>query len=215
MNKELYDDMIFASLYQSGVVQSPLSYYSLIPYNDILPIINKALSQQSEIIGNPKQVSIAITEILSNIGDKLDNIQKVFLKSSDISGNLNGTVTIVSEKSKEKEFVRLSVTMPDGTSKVGLYEKYYGDKYKFVPSKNYRTLFYNLSSEQEIENEEEDFIENVDESEDTVENNKSAWDSLSEDNKLSMTKAGISSEEFNSMTEKQKEITIDCYGLKK
>jgi hypothetical protein len=162
MNKELYDDMILASLYQSGVVQSPLSYYSLIPYNDILPIINKALSQQSEIIGNPKQVNNAITEVLSNIGDKLDNIQKVFLKSSDISGNLNGTVTIVSEKSKEKEFIRLSVTFPDGNSKVGLYEKYYGDKYKFVPSKNYRTLFYNLSSEQEIENEEEDFIENVD-----------------------------------------------------
>jgi hypothetical protein len=362
MNKELYDDMIFASLYQSGVVQSPLSYYSLIPYNDILPIINKALSQQSEIIGNPKQVSIAITEILSNIGDKLDNIQKVFLKSSDISGNLNGTVTIVSEKSKEKEFVRLSVTMPDGTSKVGLYEKYYGDKYKFVPSKNYRTLFYNLSSEQEIENEEEDFIENVDDVETTlakeemnetqnqintqrdnnlreleqidllqfpenivelnnknrteqvfkfgiknfgtvevaipsnkkeapnvhwilktnqmqkqpgvalnaykelnnylqslgflplksdfrniskgalniwktlvklnlateigktklgkpifqfIQNNQLTWDSLSEDNKLSMTKAGISSEEFNNMTEKEKEMTIDCYGLKK
>jgi hypothetical protein len=162
MNKELYDDMILASLYQSGVVQSPLSYYSLIPYNDILPIINKALYQQSEIIGNPKQVNNAITEILSNIGDKLDNIQKVFLKSSDISGDLNGTVTIVSEKSKEKEFVRLSVTFPDGNSKVGLYEKYYGDKYKFVTNKNYRTLFYNLSSEQEIENEEEDFIENVD-----------------------------------------------------
>jgi hypothetical protein len=123
MNKELYDDMILASLYQSGVVQSPLSYYSLIPYNDILPIINKALSQQSEIIGNPKQVNNAITEVLSNIGDKLDNIQKVFLKSSDISGDLNGTVTIVSEKSREKEFIRLSVTMPDGTSKVGLYEK--------------------------------------------------------------------------------------------
>ena len=358
MNKELYDDMILASLYQSGVVQSPLSYYSLIPYNDILPIINKALSQQSEIIGNPKQVNNAITEVLSNIGDKLDNIQKVFLKSSDISGDLNGTVTIVSEKSREKEFIRLSVTMPDGTSKVGLYEKYYGDKYEFVPSKNYRTLFYNLSSEQEIENEEEDFIENVDDVEtmlveeemnemqnnieefkgfwtreqvakqtdkvflfgdntndrlntkyipsstqavirglsnaigidtkkDRATNNSSyftdadfnifkqqvdeaiqkaknsgktivipadgigtgkamlkekapklfgylqqeldnlkkqkttlqqkelTWDSLSEDNKLSMTKAGISPEEFNSMTEKEKEMTIECYGIKK
>jgi len=162
MNRELYDDMILASLYQSGVVQSPLSYYSLIPYSDILPIINKALSQQSELIGNPKQSAKAITEILSNIGDKLDNIQKVFLKPSDVSGSLSGTVSIAPEKSREKEFIRLSVTLPDGNSRVGLYEKYHGNLYKFVPTKNYRTLFYNLSSEQEIENEEE-FIETFDE----------------------------------------------------
>jgi predicted NAD-dependent protein-ADP-ribosyltransferase YbiA (DUF1768 family) len=49
-----------------------------------------------------------------------------------------------------------------------------------------------------------------------VEPSKSlTWDSLSEDNKLSMTKAGISSEEFNSMTEKEKEMAIECYGIKK
>lgn len=215
MNKELYDDMILTSLYQSGVVQSPLSYYSLIPYNDVLPIVNKALSQQSEIISNPKQVSAAITEILSNIGDKLDNIQKVFLKISNISGDLDGTVNIDSEKTKEKEFIRVSITFPDGNSKIGLYKKYYENIYNFVPTKNYKTLFYNLSSEQEIETEEEDFIENVDEAETIVENNQSAWDMLSEDNKFALSKAGISLEEFNDMPQKEKEMTIECYGIKK
>jgi chaperonin cofactor prefoldin len=58
-------------------------------------------------------------------------------------------------------------------------------------------------------------LDNLKKQKTTLQQKELTWDSLSEDNKLSMTKAGISPEEFNSMTEKEKEMAIDCYGLKK
>jgi predicted NAD-dependent protein-ADP-ribosyltransferase YbiA (DUF1768 family) len=41
------------------------------------------------------------------------------------------------------------------------------------------------------------------------------WDSLSEDDKFGIERAGISPEEFEDMTEKQKDMAIECYGSKK
>jgi hypothetical protein len=147
LNKDLYDDLIAASLYQTGVVQSPLSYYNLVPYSDILPIINKALNNHSAVILGGSHTTELIASIIANVGDKLKNIQRANISEADIIGerDIYGTIELPLEKTKEKELIKLRISIGTGSHQ-GFYIGVGNGRYKYIAPKNYKGLFYNLTN---------------------------------------------------------------------
>jgi predicted NAD-dependent protein-ADP-ribosyltransferase YbiA (DUF1768 family) len=146
LNKDLYDDLIAASLYQTGVVQSPLSYYNLVPYSDILPIINKALNNHSAVILGGSHTTELISSIIANVGDKLKNIQRANISEADIIGerDIYGTIELPLDKTKGKDLIKLRISI--GTeSHQGFYIGVGNGRYKYITPKNYKGLFYNLT----------------------------------------------------------------------
>lgn len=146
LNKELYDDLIAASLYQTGVVQSPLSYYNLVPYSDILPIINKALNNHGAVILGGSHTTELIASIIANVGDKLKNIQRANISEADIIGerDIYGTIELPLDKTKEKELIKLRISIGSGSHQ-GFYIGVGNNRYKYIAPKNYKGLFYNLT----------------------------------------------------------------------
>lgn len=135
----LYNDLIYVTYFQTGVVTSPVSFYSLIPYNDILPQANDILKQHGEIVNNLADLSDAV---VSNVGYKLNNLKRVSLKKDD--GNYGKVLILKADRTQNKEYIFVY----DGRSKSqGIFKKVAENRYELLESKNYKSLFYNLTSE--------------------------------------------------------------------
>jgi hypothetical protein len=88
IDPKLYEDFINVSLFQSGVVQSPLSYYNQLPHYDIIPLVNQAIKDS---IGDFKSID-AIEMIAKNVGNKLRNLHFYNTYGSKYNKN-TGTLT--------------------------------------------------------------------------------------------------------------------------
>ena len=213
-NTELYNDMILASLYQSGVIQSPLSYYNLIPTEDMSKVTDKALANHHNTI-NISNMDNVINSVVANIGNKLTNIQRVVLKDP-VSGDLNGVLTIPEEDHRDKEIIKV-VYSNNNFEHSGLYRAIGYNQYKFIQPANYKTLFYDMTGKKEFEPEFED---NYTPSDEEIEYNASQvrpdrWTELPSNVIHNLTNSGITKEEFNESTKEMQDQQIKCYGGKK
>jgi len=135
----LYNDLIYVTYFQTGVVTSPVSFYSLIPYNDILPQANDILKQHGEIASNLQDMADAV---VANVGYKLNNLKRVSLKPDD--GNYGKVLILKTDKTQGKEYI---LVYDKKSKSQGIFKKVGEGRYELLESKNYKSLFYNLTNE--------------------------------------------------------------------
>ena len=162
----LYNDLIYVTYFQTGVVTSPVSFYSLIPYNDILPQANDILKQHGEIASNLQDMADAV---VANVGYKLNNLKRVSLKPDD--GNYGKVLILKTDKTQGKEYI---LVYDKKSKSQGIFKKVGEGRYELLESKNYKSLFYNLTSEGNVisETDEDVMTDDVMEPETTVNNNQ-------------------------------------------
>lgn len=139
IDKSLYEDFIRVAMFQTGVVASPVSYYNQLPYYDVIPMVNKALS---EGIDNFK-VSNSIDRTMENVGGKLKTLGYTNLRIV----KSNGSLLTTNNTSK----TILTRTQAGPARKIGdnLF-------YRYTP-KNFGSIYYNFTSKAEDMEEEKDF----------------------------------------------------------
>lgn len=163
IDEDLYNDLLTVSLFQTGVLMSPSSFYSTLPHYDIIPTVNKLLLDTN--IDNVKQSAIEIT---ANIGRKLSTYPRVVLYDKFVN---QGQVEIDSPSAKGKHIINLEVRFKSGKSINGLFYRVgESNLFKKINPKNLKSLFYNFVVEddntvQDMETNEEDFMEGEDRTE--------------------------------------------------
>lgn len=213
LDNGLYNDLITLSFYQTGMVASPVNYYQLLPYNDSLTLANNLLKKYDLVI--PDMYTLA-KEIMENIGTKLPNIQKVSYKEGD--NNFGKVLQLKAARTKGKEYI---VYYKNNVS--ALYKLKDNNNYVMVESKNYKSLFYNYSTNANyiISNEEEVILPEtvVDEQEvKTVQPQivqKDAWSELSLQQMTKLGKMGYTKELFNSLSIEEQQVALNCHGNNK
>jgi len=178
--------MIQINFFQTGVIQSPVSFYSLIPYNDVLPIVNKLIDNHSLTV-DYRSLKNVKDNLMANIGMKLNNIQRVNFKEGD--SEFGGIISLPLDRTKGKDYILFSQTkkvkvevMVNGKprtqtvkeTKQGIFKHIGDNRYDLLQPQNYKTLFYNLTSEELTFVEQDEEINNVEEVEETTEINSSS-----------------------------------------
>jgi hypothetical protein len=146
----LYNDLIYVTYFQTGVVTSPVSFYSLIPYNDILPQANDILKQHGEIASNLQDMADAV---VANVGYKLNNLKRVSLKPDD--GNYGKVLILKTDKTQGKEYI---LVYDKKSKSQGIFKKVGEGRYELLESKNYKSLFYNLTNEGNVISETDEDV---------------------------------------------------------
>ena len=149
-DEKLYDSLIMINFFQTGVVTSPVSFYSLLPYQDVLNVANKILNKHQNIINSQYDLT---KMIMSNVGTKLNNVKRVNFKKDDVFGNF---MVLTPDRTENKDYIYY--IYKNTTTKVtesAIFEKVEGG-YKMLDPKNYKTLFYNfLDNDMTFKREEE------------------------------------------------------------
>lgn len=148
---DLYNDLIYTTYFQTGVVTSPVSFYSLIPYNDILPQANDLLKQHGEIANNLQDMADAV---VANVGYKLNNLKRVSLKADD--GNYGKVLILKKDRTQGKDYI---LVYDKKSKSQGIFKKVGEGRYELLDSKNYKSLFYNFTTDAETLSEiDEDVV---------------------------------------------------------
>jgi hypothetical protein len=136
LEPELYNDLVTIAMYQTGVLQSPTSFYNYLPVQTVIPLVSKAI--KDAIPTNSKKIARAV---IANIGNKMDNIQRVTAKEGDSleDGRL---ILIDPEKAKGKVFIKYTQYIGN-ESITKLYENV-GPYFQEIKPKNHKQLFYDL-----------------------------------------------------------------------
>ena len=105
-DRALYEDLLTVALFQTGVVQSPSSFYDVLPYYDIIPKVSEAIIQQSSTTLDSEQIA---ERILSNIGTRLTNLKRV---TFDVGFYNGGTLNLTEEnagKTQKMQFINATI----------------------------------------------------------------------------------------------------------
>ena len=133
----LYEDLIKGNFYQTGVIQSPASYYNLLPNTDLMPIANSLLRNHQEIT-NGKMGAI-MDAVMANIGPKLNNIKKVSPKEEDV---VSSRMTFTADRTAMKEYILYNKRA---------YKKIGDTNYELLDAQNYKSMFYNMDLSQNLD----------------------------------------------------------------
>jgi len=226
-DETLYNEMIQINFFQTGVVQSPVSFYSLIPYNDVLPIVNNLIDNHTLTVDYRSQENVK-DNLMANIGMKLNNIQRVNFKEGDSEfGNI---VSLSLDRTKGKDYILFSQTkkvkvevMIGGKprtqtvkeTKQGIFKHMGDNRYDLLQPQNYKTLFYNLTSEELTFVEQDEEINNVEEIEETTEEiveQPNSWSKLTPTQQVKFNGYGITEENFNSWNPQKQTLYVKCNG---
>ena len=151
----LYQDIIKASLFQTGVIESPVSFYKYVPVDDFVNIVGPLVKTQSRI-----NVLEFLSEIYQNLPTVRGLVQSV--RYDDIIGDKAG----LPEKFEVPGSINYDVDflLKKSKNKIGLYEKKGKNKDNFVfqkiPIKS-NLKFYNtlINNNIAIDNIEDDTID--------------------------------------------------------
>jgi hypothetical protein len=145
----LYEDLIKGNFYQTGVVQSPASYYNLLPNTDLMPIANSLLRNHQEITSN--KAPAIMDAVMANIGPKLNNIKKVSPKKEDV---VSSRMTFTADRTAMKEYILYNKRV---------YKKIGDTSYELLDAQNYKSMFYNLDLSQNLDFEYQEDADTTDE----------------------------------------------------
>ena len=211
----LYNDLIYASFFQTGVVTSPVSFYSLIPYNDILTQANSILKQHGEIANNLEDMADAV---VANVGYKLNNLKKVSLKADD--GNYGKVLILKKDRTQGKEYI---LVYDKKSKSQGIFKKVSENQYKLLDSKNYKSLFYNFTPNAETLSEVDEDVATTDTLTDELPSmevaqpqiTQDAWSNLSLNQMISLGKMGYTKELFNNLNAEEQQVALECHSNNK
>jgi hypothetical protein len=210
LDNDLYNELIHINFFQTGVVQSPVSYYSLIPNKDVLSIVNKALAKHGETILSMHNLT---ESIFRNIGNELNNIQFVNHKEGD--PEFGDLITLPLDRTRGKDYIIYSQKVKNQI-KQGIFQKLSDEEYVLLNPSNFKNIFQNhTDSETPIKSEEQ-----VEERSDTVEDEpttptkvtENAWNNLSPETQRKLTAKKITEEEFNKLNSEEQDNIIKCHG---
>jgi hypothetical protein len=145
----LYEDLIKGNFYQTGVVQSPASYYNLLPNTDLMPIANSLLKNHQEITSG--KASAIMDAVMANIGPKLNNIKKVSPKEEDV---VSSRMTFTADRTAMKEYILYNKRV---------YKKVGDTNYELLDAQNYKSMFYNMDLSQNLDFEYQEDADTTDE----------------------------------------------------
>ncbi len=143
---QLYEDLMKVALFQTGLQESPVSFYNIIPSNDMIPLVNRMINKSIPIT----DIKNTVKPILANLGSKLKQIFDVRLSKEAYvlpSGELR-----MSDSDMAKIGDRGIIT-----TKYGIFE-FQGDKWMRIDPANVKSLFYNYTKNP-IESEQQDDTE--------------------------------------------------------
>jgi len=213
LEPELYNDLVTIAMYQTGVLQSPTSFYNYLPVQTVIPLVSKAI--KDAIPTNSKKIARAV---IANIGNKMDNIQRVTAKEGDKL--VNGRLTLIDpEKAKGKVFIKYAQYI--GNESITKLYEYVGPYFQEIEPKNHKQLFYDLRDNAELieavgvideeipfDNEavvEEEVTEPI--VEETIP--KTAWDNLTTEQQEQL-KDKVLPEYFNTWSKEKQEAFLEC-----
>ena len=211
----LYDNLIQGNFYQTGVIQSPASYYNLLPNTDLMPVANRLLKNHQEITSG--KIEAIMDAVMANIGPNLNNIKRVSPNKEDL---VSSRMQFTADRTAQKEYILYEK---------GIYKKVGDSTYILLEPQNYRSMFYNMDLSQDLDimytedldsMEENPFIESEEElplTETVVNEVKpvieiSAWNEISEKNRNNLAKLGYTEESFNDQTIEEQNKTLRCHG---
>ena len=152
---DLYNDFLNVSLFQTGVLQSPSSFYNILPEKDTFAKTNPLLSNSSSINYDAKQVA---KSVIANIGSKMTNLKTVYLSNLEFKPNSAGIVDVkeaVYNKFEGYQFAKVIIN-----EKEHFVMELEPGKFEVIKSQNHKVLFYNHTSDNlelpVIENEFQD-----------------------------------------------------------
>ena len=229
LDPNLYDDFVTVSLFQTGVVQSPSSFYNLLPHKDTANVFQEALNNMDATTLD------YVKGVMQNIGNTLSN-----LKTMDVKLEVLPDILKLDKKQEDSsegfDFIKFY-----GNNDSAIYQKLEPGKYMKLKSTNYGSLFYDFTNNPEFimksdSNEDYDEIDNYKPTDDeltameieigqpftTVENEspfiestnipKLTFDSLEESVKENFKKLFINVSSFNAASREVQEQMIKCYG---
>lgn len=134
LDPQLYNDLVTIAMYQTGVLQSPTSFYNYLPVQTVIPLVSKAIKDAI-----PEDSQKIARAVIANI--KMDNLQRVTAKKGD--SLINGRLILENpERAKNKVFI--SYTQYIGqNSFTKLYENV-GPYFQEIKPKNHKQLFLDL-----------------------------------------------------------------------
>jgi hypothetical protein len=210
----LYNDLIKGNFYQTGVIQSPASYYNLLPNTDLMPVANSLLKNHREITSG--KMGAIMDAIMANIGPKLNNIKKVSPKKEDV---VSSRMRFTADRTGMKEYILY---------KNRVYKKIGRTDYELLNSQNSASMFYNMDLSQNLDFgyeetmnylDENPFIESEEDDLPPIQANAtkattqySAWNEISEENRSNLAKLGYTEESFNDQTIEEQNKTLRCHG---
>ena len=212
----LYNDLIKGNFYQTGVIQSPASYYNLLPNTDLMPVANGLLKNHREITSG--KMGAIMDAIMANIGPKLNNIKKVSPKEEDV---VSSRMNFTADRTGMKEYILY---------KNRVYKKIGKTAYELLNSQNSASMFYNMDLSQNLDFGYEETMNYLDENpfmeseEDDLPPIQapvtetrpvvqySAWNEISEENRKNLALKGYTEESFNDQTIEEQNKTLRCHG---
>jgi hypothetical protein len=155
LNPRLYQKMIEVSLFQTGVIESPVSFYKYIPVDDFVNVVSPLIKRHTGIDSDT---------FLSVIYQNLPTVKGLVksVRYNDIIGEKNGLPDSIEVPNNEN--YDLNYLLKKSKNKIGLYEKKGQNKNTFVfqkiPIKS-NLKFYNtlINSTVNIESFDEDIID--------------------------------------------------------
>ena len=219
LDSKLYNDLVTIAMYQTGILQSPTSFYNYLPVQTVIPLVSKAIKDAM-----PEDSTKIARAVVANI--KMDNLQRVSAKEGD--SLVNGRL-ILADPSRAKNKIFISYTQYVGQDS---FTKQYEDKgpyFQEIKPKNHKQLFLDLRdnaetveevgvTDEELPFDESPFKEDEEteneETEQPIVETKTAWDSLEDWQKEQLKNLKVTPELFNNQTENEKKIALKCLKKK-
>jgi len=213
LEPELYNDLVTIAMYQTGVLQSPTSFYNYLPVQTVIPLVSKAI--KDAIPTDSKKIARAV---IANIGNKMDNIQRVTAKEGDTL--VNGRL-ILKDPLKAKGKVFIKYTQYIGNESITKQYEYVGPYFQEIEPKNHKQLFYDLRDNAEpieavgIIDEEIPFDNETVVEEKAIEpiveetTPKTDWDNLTSEQQEQL-KDKVLPEYFNTWSKEKQEAFLEC-----
>ena len=203
-NPRLYQDLIKVSFFQTGVVQSVISFYKYIPVADFVAVTRNLL----------KEPVITEVEMMSELIKNVYSIKGMANKvgRNDILDNKAGLpeyFTIDSSNIKYRDSLFLTKT---NQKNIALYER------GLETSNTVKFNKVNIKSNNKFNNGligqnfnvESENDETLDESDKTSTSQTSAWDNLTVAQSKQLVSVGITEKVFNLLTKEDQENAIKC-----
>ena len=212
--EELYNDLIEASLFQTGVVTSPVSFYRFIPHNDMLGKMKSLM--KADNIDTTQNI---IDNLLGNIGPAMNNIQKVSAAKGDTLGDI---IEIPMKRSKGKTYINYIRKSSKGETITETFKNSSGDMYIRLQPSNYKSLFYNFVNDLTLESQEQDELQQVEPNNEEAlddlditfgkQEEISAWGNLEPTVQNNLKAKGITENLFNNSSLEEQETLKNCHG---
>lgn len=205
-NPRLYYDMIKVSFFQTGVVQSVVSFYKFIPVEDFVSVTKNLL--QEPVISREEMMS----ELVKNMYSIKGLANKV--GRNDIIEGKEGIPDYFTVKADNAKYINTNFLTKTSKKDIALYQRGYDDgkiirfdKVKIKSNNKFNNGLVNQEFEVSSENDE-----SLEDSESAKSESTNAWGELKTSVSQKLASMGITERLFNAATKEEQDNLIKCHG---